>query len=225
MPSAPTATEFSTFTSWFRSPDLWPHFTRALTRMSKTRSSVTVWCGACGTGQEPYSWAIKLDETGIPGRVIASDIRPDAVAYARRGVYTDHQIAGLNHSRRAAFLTPDDDGWRVTKPIRTRVEYSVADLAHDPVPNDIDIAVVTNVWRFLDDDAQERLADALHTSLRSGGILVLAGSDFVRPRTARHQRSYLSPAFTGVRLPAIEERFTPYAYAAHDFGAFVWRRP
>ena len=132
-----------------------------------------------------------------------------------RALYTDDQLDGLDDTRRTAFLTREGDRWRVTEPVRTRVEFSVADLARDPVPDGIDVAVVANVWRFLDDDAQTRLADALHDSLRSGGILVLAGSDFVRRRTARRQRPYLSPAFTGVRLPAIEERFAPHAATRH----------
>ena len=55
----------------------------------------------CSTGEEPYSVAIALSETGLPREAFtidAADVSPHAIAVARAGIYGDRKSTRLNSS-------------------------------------------------------------------------------------------------------------------------------
>ena len=69
-------------TSFFRHPE---HFTLlAATSFAGWLSRCTIWSAACSNGQEAYSLAMLLEELGIDGSVIASDLSTAALRAHRR---------------------------------------------------------------------------------------------------------------------------------------------
>ena len=65
---------------------------------------VCVWSAGCATGEEPYSIAMTAAEAGADRdqiEVLATDVNPEAVAFAARGSYDARTVtAALEASRR-----------------------------------------------------------------------------------------------------------------------------
>ena len=81
-------------TEWFRIPRVWPILAAALAAFDRP---VTVWSGACGSGEEAWAAAILLDEpaTGVArgqaavlydGDVVMGAAAIDATSRAQRTV-------------------------------------------------------------------------------------------------------------------------------------------
>jgi len=106
-------------TAFFRHPQ---HF-QALARdiLPALSRPVTIWSAGCANGQEAFSLAMLLEEQGIDGRVIATDISTAALQRTAAARYTGRELSGLSPERIAGHLTRTADTWHVNKPIRDRV--------------------------------------------------------------------------------------------------------
>ena len=126
-------------TSFFRDPGQFSVLARhVLPRLAATGERVQIWSAGCANGQEAYSIAIALAESGIADwQVIATDISTDALARARAGRYGTREITGLSDARRRRFLVaaPDDPGhWVIHPSLRERVDVVRQNLSSDPPP-------------------------------------------------------------------------------------------
>ncbi|MFF0243957.1 CheR family methyltransferase [Streptosporangium sandarakinum] len=182
-------------TEWFRIPRVWPILADVLTAFGRP---VTVWSGACGTGEEAYSAAILLHDHGIPGKVIASDVDKDLLALAEAGRYSRANITGnmregrLTRGQVAQHFRPVHGGHVVAPHIRERVTFTVRELGVDPLPS-CDVALLRNVWRHLKPSAQARLSREVHEVLPAGGRLALGGGDLVAFDSAALQMCAVEP--------------------------------
>jgi chemotaxis protein methyltransferase CheR len=119
-------------TSFFR--DVHPfdavteHLVPALLQQ-RASASLTVWCAACSSGQEPYSLAIALTErhpelvrTGRV-RIIATDISPAMVERCRAGRFTALEVnRGLPARHLVRHFRQDGRDWVVRPEVRRLVE-------------------------------------------------------------------------------------------------------
>jgi chemotaxis methyl-accepting protein methylase len=93
--------------------------THVLPDLRAARQPVRVWSAGCANGQEPYSLAMTLAESGIADwTVIASDISTNALERTRRGQYKERELRGLSPARRATFLSPVGSEWEVDPALR-----------------------------------------------------------------------------------------------------------
>ncbi|MEU3413751.1 CheR family methyltransferase [Streptomyces sp. NPDC006658] len=170
-------------TEWFRVPAVWPLLVRRLERVG---GPVTVWSGACGTGEEAYSAAILLDEHGIEGEVYATDIDVPNLATARAGVYEQAAIGRevaegrLTSEQVARYFEPHGrHQLRVRRAVRDRVEFGTLRLGEDLAP-ECHAALLRNVWRHLSPEAQRAGIDDVWDALDRRGVLLLGGGDLMR---------------------------------------------
>ena len=102
---------------------------RLIAERRETRQ-LRIWSAGCATGEEAYSLAILFAEVlgdrfaDVPVKVFATDVDLAAVAAARRGVYTDHAVAGLPRTTRERWFTRTSEGWTVKKEIRWSSAYT-----------------------------------------------------------------------------------------------------
>lgn len=82
---------------------------------------VTIWSAGCANGQEAYSLAMVLEELGIPGTVLATDLSTAALARTSAGSYTTRELSGVSTDRRERHLTPTAEGGQVNPGLRARV--------------------------------------------------------------------------------------------------------
>lgn len=144
-----------------------------------------IWVAGCGCGEEAYTFAMLLEEAGVRGTVVATDIDGFALAAAAHGVYSRASIAELPAELAARFLSPaGEDRVAVTTAIRDRVRFCRHDVVADaPPPEPGAFAVVScrNVLIYLQRTAQERALTLLRRAMEDNGVLVLGEAEWPLP--------------------------------------------
>ena len=90
-------------TSFFRDPEVFAALaTHVVPRLAEP---VQVWCAGCSHGQEAYSVAMLLAESGLQDWVVVgTDISTRALDRARQGVYSDAEIENIAGERARIHL-------------------------------------------------------------------------------------------------------------------------
>jgi chemotaxis methyl-accepting protein methylase len=141
----------------------------------------TLWCAGCGNGQEPYSLAMLLDETGRNNwNVIATDVSFHALARTEKARYTDGEVEGLSLERRVHYTTPSHGLHEIVPSLRRRVRIAHHNLASaDPdsiVPRS-EVVFCRNVLMYFGREESEDCIERIARHMTPGGYLFLGHSD------------------------------------------------
>jgi two-component system, chemotaxis family, CheB/CheR fusion protein len=142
-----------------------------------------VWVPACSTGEEAYSIAMLimecLDESkrDIKIQVFGTDIDPEAINFARNGIYAENISADVNPDRLKRFFVREENGLRVKKEIREAIVFAVQDVTKDPPFTKLDLLSCRNLLIYLELELQNRLLPMFHYSLNPGGLLFLGTAE------------------------------------------------
>jgi chemotaxis protein methyltransferase CheR len=171
-------------TAFFREPH---HFellaVRAAERARQGKAPLRVWSSACSTGEEAWSIAMVLRETGCAGDIRASDIDSEVLRTASAGVYRSERVADLDPARlKKHFLrgTGANEGLVNIRPeLRTMARFFQLNLQSPvwPQQDRYDAIFCRNVVIYFDRDAQKRLAARFADMLVPGGLLVVGHSE------------------------------------------------
>jgi CheR methyltransferase-like protein len=188
---------------------------------------VRIWSAACANGQEAFSLAMLLEEQGIPGSVVATDISAAALARTAEARYGARELGGLSPERIARHLIREGDHWRIGQPVRDRVTVERHNLL-DAIPDSLSACQVVfccNVLiYFTPEHARvflDRVADRMPTA-----TFFLGSAEAIWPLTNRFEtveadRTFFyrpeSEARTAVR-PAASAPRPSAARAAADPG-------
>ena len=91
--------------------------------------AVRVWLAGCATGEEAYSIAILLREYQREQRldhkvqIFASDLDPEAIAYARTGIYPEGISSDLSRRRLEKYFSKVGDRYEVAKSLREMIIF------------------------------------------------------------------------------------------------------
>ena len=170
-------------TAFFREPH---HFellaTHAQARAGR-RQPLRVWSSACSTGEEVWSIAMVLRETGCPGDVVGTDIDTEVIRTGSAGVYRADRVEGMaperlrKHFRRG---TGANDGLVSIRPeLRTGVRFGQLNLQSPawPAQERYDVIFCRNVVIYFDRESQKRLLARLADLLVPGGLLMVGHSE------------------------------------------------
>jgi chemotaxis protein methyltransferase CheR len=151
----------------------------------RARRSLTIWCGACSSGQEPYSIAMliadkfpQLREWNL--RIIASDVSAAMLGRAAAASYTTLEMQrGLPPGYRERFFIRDGSGHRLVDSIREMVEFRALNLAsgHWSMLPPIDIAFIRNVLIYFDRETKRQILARVRRVLQPDGYLFLGGAE------------------------------------------------
>jgi two-component system, chemotaxis family, CheB/CheR fusion protein len=176
-------------TEFFRDPDVWSHlsdtFIPELLGRKETGPNLRVWCVGCSTGEEAYSLAMTLVEAmdrqsrQFKLQIFATDLNPDGIARARRGIYPLSIASRVGEQRLARFFTKQEDHYQINKTIRDRILFAQHDVILDPPFTRLDLISCRNLLIYFDPQLQQRLLPLFHYSLRPGGLLILGNSESV----------------------------------------------
>ncbi len=180
-------------TTFFRDREVWTSLDgliRELVQRRRQEQELRIWSAGCATGEEAYSIAIAAAEAlgpGYPGpelKVFGTDVDEEAIAFARRGIYTKRQLEGCSKERLARWFVPTGSGYTVRKEIRRSVVFGINNLVSDAPVSRLDVILCRNVFIYLDAELQKRVLARFHFALRQQGMLVLGRSELI-PYAAR----------------------------------------
>ena len=153
--------------------------------------TLRLWSAGCATGEEPYSLAMLVANHLGPEfsdwnvKVFATDLAPDAIAFARRGLYPENVLTDLPEDFRLRYFERIDHGFRVSKALRQVVIFGQQDISRGvPFPR-IDLVTCRNLLIYLKPDLQQVVLDLFAYSLhQSHGYLFLGKAETARPTKA-----------------------------------------
>jgi chemotaxis protein methyltransferase CheR len=160
---------------------------RLLPELAAARGTrgVRLWTVGCGRGEEAYTLAMVLEELGIEGRVLATDIDPAALQVAAEGVYAEDTFAELPAALRDRFILAEPGGrrWRVHDAVRRRIEFCRHDLLGPIQPREgsFDLVACRNVVIYLQRDMHAKALAQLRRALAADGVLVLGEAEWPTP--------------------------------------------
>jgi two-component system, chemotaxis family, protein-glutamate methylesterase/glutaminase len=182
-------------TAWFREG---PHFVmfqelllQALNRIEESgrKEPFQVWCAACSTGEEVYSFALVMEEfrkihPSFDYRIYGSDVDPISIEVAESAIYNQRTI-NFNLDRYKSHLLygsgKTEDLFTLSKEVRSRCQFRVHDLRtplkHPGGP--FDVVVCRNVLIYFSQEGVRRVVENILQNLKPDGHLMLGHSESV----------------------------------------------
>lgn len=173
-------------TSWFRDAKPWNALANdILPTIKKNKKSevLQIWSAACSTGQEPYSIAIKILESGLfknwTIRIVATDISMQVLGQAKEGLYSQLEVSrGMPIRSLVKYFTQVGDIWKIKPEIRDRVTFKEHLLQNDPRGlGTFDLVFCRNVLIYFDLETKRKILDNLRSAMTNDGLLALGGSE------------------------------------------------
>ena len=155
-----------------------------LTDDAAARRRLSIWSAGCSTGEEVYTLAILIKESGLfPNwdiRVYGSDISRRCVAAARRGIYGPSAFRTSPAAFRRDYFVERADGSHVVEPIRELCHFGHLNLMDNErvrVVGRVDAVFCRNVLIYFDQKSRKKVIDMFYERLIPGGYLFLGHSE------------------------------------------------
>lgn len=152
----------------------------------------------CGSGEEPYSMAMELLESGFPAeriRIDAVDASGAAISRARCGVYPRTAFRGSDLCYAERYFKPVPEGLKLDAQVRQTVTYFRGNVLSDSFLSgrgEYDFIVCRDLLCYFDGPSQTRVIQVLHQALNRNGVF------FVGPTEAGLLNK---PDFVSVDIP------------------------
>ncbi|GGE63494.1 chemotaxis protein CheR [Massilia psychrophila] len=176
-------------TEMFRDPHFYAALREQVAPFLGTYASLKIWVAGCSTGQEVYSMAIMLREEGLLERSIiyATDINPQSLETARRGVFPLEQMQLYTENYQAAggkrafsdYYTAAYGGALFDKSLIENVTFADHSLATDSVFSETHLISCRNVMIYFNKRLQNRVFGLFHESLCHRGFLALGSKESI----------------------------------------------
>jgi len=149
------------------------------------RKSLRIWSAGCSTGEEPYTIAILLFESGDWWRdwqveILGSDINQRVLHAARKGVYKKNAHRATSPDMLAKYFTEEKGDYRIVDSVKELVSFSSVNLL-DPYKtsliSNMDIIFCRNVIIYFDKEAKKKVIESFRHKMRDGGYLFLGHSE------------------------------------------------
>ena len=182
----------------FRDPSHFRFLREEIVPVLRTYPSLRLWVAGCAEGEEAYSLAILLKESGLLERsmVYATDINPRALRRAEAGVYAGQRAALFtrNHQESGApcslsqYYTASSDSIVLDRSLRRHIVFSDHSLTTDAVFAEVQLVSCRNVLIYFDLELQQRTLRLFQEALCRKGFLGLGNQE--SPRFPDFRRSF-----------------------------------
>jgi chemotaxis protein methyltransferase CheR len=190
-------------TYFFREPlqlrafceELLPMLERAKARSRRLR----IWSAGCSTGEEAYTLAMLLLDSGRFGgwelEVVGTDLSRRALAAARRASYAPSALREAPAPMVARYFREEGDRLAVRDEVRELVTFGQLNLLDESGRGNrgrvVDVAFCRNVMIYFDSPARRRALRALWDRLGEGGYLLLGHAESLIHLTADFELVHL----------------------------------
>jgi len=166
-------------TAFFRHPEHFEVLARDV--LPGLPEPVTIWSAGCANGQEAYSLAMVLEEQGVAGSVIATDLSTAALHRTAAARYSAREVTGLSPARAARHLTSVGTNWQINDTLRARVSTARHNLV-DPLLDrvrDSQVVFCRNVLIYFTVEHTRAFLDRVADVLPAGGYLFLGSAETI----------------------------------------------
>lgn len=146
---------------------------------------IRIWVPGCATGEEAYSIAMLADDVlrklqlRHETLIFVSDINPESVAYARKGVYPAAAVENTPKEFVERYFERSGDEVAVRQELRQSMVFATQNVTTDPPFSKLDLISCRNLLIYLEGRTQKHVLGAFHYALREGGFLFLGKSESV----------------------------------------------
>jgi len=206
-----------TATEMFRDPEFYVSFRDEVIPVLKTYSFIKIWHVGCATGEEVYSMAILLEESGLLDRaqLYGTDFNQVALKAASKGIYSsscmDKYATNYSQFSKKGLLSDYyHSKYNVVKMdhrLREHITFSHHNLVRDHHFGEMNVIVCRNVLIYFDLALQNQVLSLFKDSLMPRGFLCLGNKetllrtdiDSVFETVSKHQKIYRLMAEGGSR--------------------------
>lgn len=178
-----------------------PHFYKALRKdilpVLGTYPFIRIWIAGCATGEEAYSLAILLKETGLYDKslIYATDINPGALEKASKGIfpaapmkqYAENYILSGGKEDLSSYYVSQYDWVRFHTGLKTKIIFSTHNLVSDASFNEFQLILCRNVLIYFNRDLQNRVFKLFDDSLQTLGFLALGTKETILFANLEHK--------------------------------------
>jgi chemotaxis protein methyltransferase CheR len=180
---------------------------------SQPNRPVRIWHAACASGEEPYTLAIALSESGgdlsKSVEIFASDFNRAALAQAQEGVYRKRSFRVIPPAiLERYFKLKEKDRYQIIPSIRQRVQFTYHNLMDDVSAfgkSGYDIIMCRNVFIYFSDSAIRQVAESFYHALTPSGYLFVASAESLLRLTNRFDLVEIGGAFGYLKRPLSED--------------------
>lgn len=149
---------------------------------------VRIWCAACSTGEEPYTLAMLIHESGLflPGAVeiIATDIDHHVLEKAEKGWYHKGAFSfrRIPQHLLEKYFSEEDGGYQINYSIRRMVKFKQLNLLDEEKAaqiGEVDVIFCRNVLIYFDQETTTKVINCLKHNLIHGGYLFLGHAESI----------------------------------------------
>ena len=156
---------------------------RVIERNAATKS-LSIWCAASSSGQEPYSLCMLLRDhfpelSNWNVRIIASDISKSMLRRVKTGSYSQLEVnRGLPAKMLVKYFSKDGATWQISPELIKMLELREINLCKSwPVLPSFDIVMIRNVLIYFDNETKREIMGKIRGLLKPGGFMFLGGSE------------------------------------------------
>ncbi len=154
-----------------------------LQKRAGTRT-LSLWCGASSSGQEPYTVAMILREH-FPElatwtiKFLATDISTEMLNKCRTGKYSQLEVnRGVPAALLLKYFEKKGMSWRIKEELRSMIEFEQLNLIGSwPPMEKIDIVWLRNVLIYFDVEAKKEIFRKIRNIMRPDGYMFLGGAE------------------------------------------------
>jgi chemotaxis protein methyltransferase CheR len=146
--------------------------------------TLRIWSAGCSTGEEPYTIAMLILETGLFNdwrvEIIGTDISHRVVQHSRKAVYGNSAFRTTDDRYIQRFFQSQDNGYKVNDEVRELVTISHLNLFDQnrlALLGKMDVIFCRNVIIYFDQAAKKKIIESFYRVLQEGGYLLLGHSE------------------------------------------------
>jgi len=178
------------YSEMFRDPDFFIKLRSEVFSYLESYPAVRIWVAGCASGEEAYSLAILLKETGMYNRALiyATDLSERVLASAREGVFglghmrtfsENYMLSGCKNSLSDYYHVAYSQAVMVPD-LRKNIVFSLHDLTGDGVFNEFQMVSCRNVMIYFNLEQRQEVFRLLYESLAMFGFLCLGKRETLR---------------------------------------------
>jgi chemotaxis protein methyltransferase CheR len=154
-------------------------------RKARTRK-MRIWSAGCSTGEEPYTLAMLIRQSGLFDSswkvdIIGTDISHRVLRTARKAVYSQSSFRATEDGQLNTWFSKGEDGkYSLDESIRSMVHFGHLNLMEEKMMGligECDAIMCRNVIIYFDKNAKAKVVNSFHKKIAPGGYLLLGHSE------------------------------------------------